>query len=302
MRIGVAATPDVAIPSLEWLKVSDYELVRVITQPDRPSGRGQNLKGSAVSDWALSNAIEMVKPLSLDELADALAGLDLLVTIGYGRILPKRILEIPNFCCINLHFSLLPKYRGAAPVQRAIENGEVETGVSVFQLDEGMDTGAIYVSLPFKIDPTFRSSELLTHLSQLGVLALSQTLAEIENRIEPVAQHGTPSLAPKLSKEEAEIAWQHSSTTIINKIRAFYPSPGAWTTFRNQPLKIANASTSDAQCVLQPGQLLVHDGMCLIGTGDGNIALTAVIPSGKKEMSALDWSRGARFLDGERCG
>lgn len=302
MRIGVAATPDVAIPALNWLKESKHELVRVITQPDRPSGRGQNVATSAVGNWATTNSVEVVKPASVDELDQALVDLDLLLTIGYGRILPKQSLEIPRFGCINLHFSLLPKYRGAAPVQRAIENGEVQTGVSVFQLDEGMDTGPIYVTLPFQISPTLRSSELLADLSNLGVLAISQALTDIENNVKPIKQHGDVSLAKKLSKEEGAIDWRTSSSTIINKIRAFYPSPTAWTTFRNQPVKITMAQCVEVNYKLSPGQLLVQDGMCVIGTGDGNISLISVIPAGKKEMSALDWSRGARFIGQEHCG
>ena len=302
MRIGVAATPDVAIPALNWLKESKHELVCVITQPDRPSGRGQNMTTSAVGNWATTNSVEVVKPVSANELDQALVDLDLLLTIGYGRILPKQSLEIPRFGCINLHFSLLPKYRGAAPVQRAIENGEAQTGVSVFQLDEGMDTGPIYASLPFQISPTLRSSELLADLSELGVLAISQALTDIENNVKPIKQHGEASLAKKLSKEEGAIDWRNSSAVIINKIRAFYPSPTAWTTFRNQPVKITMAQSVEVKYELLPGQLLVQDGMCVIGTGDGNISLISVIPAGKKEMSALDWSRGARFTGQEHCG
>ena len=302
MRIGVAATPDVAIPSLDWLKDSEHELVRVITQPDRPYGRGQNLKGSAVSEWAIANAVEICKPTTIEELNRSLAGLDLLLTIGYGRILAKQSLEIPRFGCINLHFSLLPKYRGAAPVQRAIENGDVASGVSVFQLDEGMDTGPVYVAMPFDIDPTSRSSELLSDLSKIGVLAVSKTISDIEKGIKPTHQIGEPSSAKKLSKEEGEIDWHMPSIAIINKIRAFYPAPSAWTVFRGEPLKISRAVNIDARYELNPGQLLVQDALCLIGTGDGNISLISVIPAGKKEMPALDWSRGARFMSQEQCG
>lgn len=302
MRIGVAATPDVAIPSLDWLKDSEHELVRVITQPDRPSGRGQSVKSSSVSDWASTYAIEVVKPDSIEALNSALEGLDLLITIGFGRILPKNSLEIPRLGCINLHFSLLPKYRGAAPVQRAIEMGETQTGVTVFQLDEGMDTGPIYCSRAFTIPPTHRSIELLSDLSVVGAFALSQALTEIENGATPVAQSGQASLAKKLTREEAEIDWHNSCVVIVNKIRAFYSSPTAWTTFREQPIKIAKAVLVDTNYGLEPGQLLVADDMCLIGTLDGTICLVSVIPSGKKEMSALDWSRGARFTGTEHCG
>ena len=302
MRIGVAATPDVAIPSLDWLADSEHDLVRVITQPDRPSGRGQSVKSSSVSNWASTHAIELVKPDSIEELDSALEGLDLLITIGFGRILPKKSLVIPRFGCINLHFSLLPKYRGAAPVQRAIEMGETQTGVTVFQLDEGMDTGPIYCSRAFTIPPTHRSFELLRDLSVVGALALSQALTEIENGVTPVPQSGQASFAKKLTREEAEIDWNNSCVLVVNKIRAFYPAPTAWTTFRGQPLKISKAVHVDTNYGLAPGQLLVADAMCLIGTIDGTICLVCVIPAGKNEMKALDWSRGARFTGPEHCG
>ena len=302
MRIGVAATPDVAIPSLDWLADSEHDLVRVITQPDRPSGRGQSVKSSSVSNWASTHAIELVKPDSIEELDSALEGLDLLITIGFGRILPKKSLVIPRFGCINLHFSLLPKYRGAAPVQRAIEMGATQTGVTVFQLDEGMDTGPIYCSRAFTIPPTHRSFELLRDLSVVGALALSQALTEIENGVTPVAQSGQASFAKKLTREEAEIDWNNSCVLVVNKIRAFYPAPTAWTTFRGQPLKISKAVHVDTNYGLAPGQLLVADAMCLIGTIDGTICLVCVIPAGKNEMKALDWSRGARFTGPEHCG
>ncbi len=302
MRIGVAATPDVAIPSLDWLADSEHDLVRVITQPDRPSGRGQSVKSSSVSNWASTHAIELVKPDSIEELDSALEGLDLLITIGFGRILPKKSLVIPRFGCINLHFSLLPKYRGAAPVQRAIEMGETQTGVTVFQLDEGMDTGPIYSSLAINISPSHRSFELLSDLSVVGALALSQALTEIENGVTPVPQSGQASFAKKLTREEAEIDWNNSCVSVVNKIRAFYPAPTAWTTFRGQPLKISKAVHVDTNYGLAPGQLLVADAMCLIGTIDGTICLVCVIPAGKNEMKALDWSRGARFTGPEHCG
>ena len=147
MRLGVAATPEVALPTLNWLQTSGHTLVRIISQPDKPSGRGQEVHSSPVSQWAKENSFELINPSSVAEIETALSDLDLLITIGYGRILPAATLSIPKFGCINLHFSLLPRYRGAAPIQRAIEAGEIESGVSVFALDPGMDTGPIYTSI-----------------------------------------------------------------------------------------------------------------------------------------------------------
>jgi methionyl-tRNA formyltransferase len=302
MRLGVAATPEVALPTLSWLQTSGHTLVRVISQPDKPSGRGQEMHSSPVSQWAKANSIELNNPATVAEIDNALSDLDLLITIGYGRILPAQTLSIPMHGCINLHFSLLPKYRGAAPVQRAIESGESESGVTVFALDPGMDTGPIYTSITVPIEPTMRSFELLEKLSVIGVTAIEDALIAIESGIAPVAQTGQASIASKITREEAALDWNASSTTLHNKIRAFYPQPQAWTNFRGQPLKISAAKIAVTDIQLQPGELRVVGNDCLIGTGDVCLVLEKLTPAGKKEMSALDWSRGARFESSERCG
>jgi methionyl-tRNA formyltransferase len=302
MRLGVAATPEVALPTLNWLQTSGHTLVRVISQPDKPSGRGQEMHSSPVSQWAKANSIELVNPATVPEIDKALSDLDLLITIGYGRILPAQTLSIPKHGCINLHFSLLPKYRGAAPVQRAIESGERESGVTVFALDPGMDTGPIYTSITVAIEPTMRSYELLEKLSVIGVTAIEDALIAIESGIAPVAQTGQASIAAKITREEAVLDWNASSTTLHNKIRAFYPQPQAWTNFRGQPLKISSAKIAVTDIKLEPGELKVVENECLIGTGDACLVLEKLTPAGKKEMSALDWSRGARFESSERCG
>ncbi len=302
MRLGVAATPEVAVPTLNWLKTSGHTLVRVISQPDKPSGRGQEMNSSPVSKWAKTNSIELITPTTVLEIDSVLSDLDLLITIGYGRILPASTLSIPKFGCINLHFSLLPKYRGAAPVQRAIEAGETESGVSVFALDPGMDTGPIYTSITVPITATMRSYELLEKLSVVGVDAVRAALVAIESGTAPVAQTDKPSMAPKITREEAKLNWSSSAESLLNKIRAFYPQPQAWTFFRGQPLKISLGRLSDAAPDLQPGELRVIGSDCFIGSIDNAITLERVTPAGKKEMSALDWSRGARFESAERCG
>jgi methionyl-tRNA formyltransferase len=302
MRLGVAATPEVALPTLNWLQTSGHTLVRVISQPDKPSGRGQEMHSSPVSQWAKANSIELVNPATVPEIDKALSDLDLLITIGYGRILPAQTLAIPKHGCINLHFSLLPKYRGAAPVQRAIECGERESGVTVFALDPGMDTGPIYTSITVAIEPTMRSYELLEKLSVIGVTAIEDALIAIESGIAPAPQTGQASIASKITREEAALDWNASSTTLHNKIRAFYPQPQAWTNFRGQPLKISAAKIAGSDIKLEPGELRVVGNDCLIGTGDVCLMLEKLTPAGKKEMSALDWSRGARFESSERCG
>jgi len=302
MRLGVAATPEVALPTLNWLQTSAHTLVRVISQPDKPSGRGQEMHSSPVSQWAKANSIDLINPATVAEIDTALSDLDLLITIGYGRILPAQTLSIPKHGCINLHFSLLPKFRGAAPVQRAIEAGERESGVTVFSLDPGMDTGPIYKSITVPIEPTMRSYEFLEKLSVIGVTALENALIAIESGVAPVPQTGQASVAAKITREEAALDWNASSRSLHNKIRAFYPQPQAWTNFRGQPLKISSAKIAVTDIKLEPGELKVEGNDCLIGTGDACLVLEKLTPAGKKEMSALDWSRGARFESSERCG
>ena len=302
MRLGVAATPEVALPTLNWIKTSGHTLVRVISQPDKPTGRGQEMNSLPVNQWAKLNSIELVNPTTVGDIDKALLDLDLLITIGYGRILPGATLSIPKFGCINLHFSLLPKYRGAAPVQRAIQAGETESGVTVFALDPGMDTGPIYSSITVPIPPTMRSYELLEQLSVVGVEAVKDALIAIESGVAPVPQTGEASMAAKINREEAKLDWNSTAHALINKIRAFYPQPQAWTIFRGQPLKISLAKISESDLILQPGELRVVGNECCIGTNDAVLVLQRLTPAGKKEISALDWSRGARFESSERCG
>lgn len=301
MRIGVAATPEVAIPTLNWLITSDHEVVRVITQPDRPAGRGRALHDSVVSQWAQQHTIPVLKPETPEELIGRIEDLDLVLTIGYGVLLPEKILSLPRHGFINLHFSLLPAYRGAAPVQRALQNGERTTGVTVFKLDKGMDTGPIYVTRSIAIDRAWRSFELFQQLAALGPLVVDETLTMILNGSEPTAQIGTASIASKISRSEAMIDFAKNATTICNTIRAFTYEPGAWTSYKGQPFKIAAVRISDGKAGV-PGHIVVDGKSVIVSTGQGAIELLRVIPAGKKEMDAIDWARGARLTGGELFG
>jgi methionyl-tRNA formyltransferase len=238
VRIGVAATPDVAIPTLNWLLQSDYEIALIITQPDRPAGRGQVLQQTAVAEWAEGRQIPVIKPQSSQELVGTIENLDLVLTIGYGVLLPENILSLPKHGFLNLHFSLLPAYRGAAPAQRALHNGEAITGVTVFQLDKGMDTGPIFVQQSINIDPSWRSFELLKHLSDLGPKVVEKSFEMIEKGESSRNQEGLTTNAPKISKSEAKIDFTLDSTMIANAIRAFTYEPGAWTLWRGESFKI----------------------------------------------------------------
>lgn len=302
MRIGVAATPEVAIPTLEWLLASEHDLVVVITQPDKPAGRGRNLKQSAVADWAVAQGISVVKPATSDDLIGIINELDCVVTIGYGVLLPQHILDLPKHGFINLHFSLLPAYRGAAPAQRALLNGEEITGVSVFQLEKGMDTGPIYTTRALSISPEWRSFELLQALAQLGPSAVGDALAMIAQNKAPSPQQGTASVAAKISKQDAQLNFNQSAQTLVNAIRAFTFEPGAWCNWKNEPFKITKARSVEYHA-LKPGYIAVDGQKVIVGCANNSaIELISVVPAGKKEMPAADWARGARLQGGENFG
>jgi methionyl-tRNA formyltransferase len=299
MHIGVAATPDVAIPTLDWLISSEHKVDLVITQPDKPAGRGRALKQSVVGEWATSRDIPVLKPVTSDELIGKINNLDCVVTIGYGVLLPQHILDLPKFGFINLHFSLLPAYRGAAPAQRALQNGEVTTGVSVFQLEKGMDTGPIYSQRTVLIDPKWRSVELLHALAQEGPVAVAEALTMISKGDLPRAQQGQASLAPKISKHDAHLDFSNDAKTLVNAIRAFTYEPGAWCTWKEEPFKITSAVVVEDESV-RPAEIVFDGQKVIVGCGNkSTIQLLTVVPAGKKEMNAVDWARGARLQDGD---
>ena len=301
MRLCVAATPKVAIPTLDYLLLSNHELISVITQPDRPSGRGQKSRESEVSQWAAQNNVTCHKPQGEQETLAALIDADLLLTIGYGVILPTSVISLPTHGSINLHFSLLPRWRGAAPVQRAIEAGDSVSGVTVFALDEGMDTGPIYLEKRFALDADITSDELLNELADLGVEAVAQTLTLIEQGVRPHAQSSEGATrAMKTSKGDAQIDWNQSAEVISRKIRAFTSNPGAWTNFRESTLKVFTPTITDFP--LPPGELLLKEKKLYIGTSTFAIEIGEVQPSGKALMPASSWVNGVRLDSGERFG
>lgn len=301
MKIVVAATPDVAIPTLNWLITSEHQLLSVITQPDRPAGRGRTLKESVISEWARENDVPCFKPASVTETATLIEGADVLLTIGYGVLLPEELLSIPVHGCLNLHFSLLPRWRGAAPVQRAIEAGDSVSGVTVFQLDPGMDTGPIYSVKRFALDSDITSDELFSELGVLGVEAVEDSLNAIKAGIRPEPQKSDGATrAMKISKEECEINWNLDAQLISQKIRAFTSSPGAWTRFRGEAVKIDSVNISEE--TLQPGLLKVVNKELLVGTSSNAVSIGFLTPAGKSRMDAKSWLNGARLGDGELFG
>ena len=301
MRIGVAATPEVAIPTLNWLLQSEHSIELIITQPDRPAGRGRLLQQSVVADWADANQITVLKPEGSQELLGKIEHLDIVLTIGYGVLLPLNILTLPKFGFLNLHFSLLPAYRGAAPAQRALLNGETQTGVTVFQLDKGMDTGPIYTQESIEIEPSWRSFELLQHLADLGPGVVQKSFEMIKNQESPKVQEGAASIAAKIDKAEARLDFTNEVNKVSNSVRAFTYEPGAWTLWKGEPFKICStriSSTSKGAV----GEVSVIDKSVFVTCANGSLEILRVVPAGKKEMDAIEWARGARLIGGEVFG
>jgi methionyl-tRNA formyltransferase len=300
VQIAVAATPEVALPTLEALLKSEHDLVSVITQPDRPAGRGLSLKESPVAIWAKDRGISVSKPVDQAELKLAVTDIDLVITIGFGVIIKEEILDLPKHGFINLHFSLLPKWRGAAPVQRSIEAGDQITGVTVFKLDKGMDTGPIYRQKEIAMPHQATTESLLQDLAVVGAPVVLDTITAIKANEAPVIQSvDGASRADKLSKDEGRIDWQDASLNIERKIRAFYPAPGAWTTFREEVLKIESADVSDEKTG-QPGEILLVGKELFVSTSEGSLQILKVKPAGKASMDAISWINGARIEQHER--
>lgn len=300
MRIAIAASPSAAIPSLEAIFQSHHELVRVISQPDRAAGRGRALLATPVSDWALSHGVELLRPEGADGFAAFIVDIDCVITIGYGVLLPENLLHIPKYGFLNIHFSILPHWRGAAPVQRSIEAMDDFSGITIFKLDKGMDTGPYYLMSRFALDLDITSDELLIELAEIAPITLLQTLDLIESGVKPSPQSEVgASRAFKLTKDQGRVNWRDSAVRVSAHIRAFTSNPGAWTIFRGVSIKVTFQSISSIQ--LAPGELRNHEGMLVIGTATDAIVIKSITPSGKSEIAASAWLNGARLIAGDSC-
>lgn len=308
MRLVFAGTPAVALPSLDAVAASAHELVAVVTRPDAPAGRGRRLVRSPVGSWADERGIPVLTPRRPrePEFLDALRALapDCVPVVAYGALVPPAALEVPKHGWVNLHFSLLPAWRGAAPVQHAILHGDEITGACVFQLDEGLDTGPVYGCLTEPIRPTDTAGDLLTRLSRSGAGLLGSVLDAIADgtaRAVPQLLDGI-SLAPKITVEDAKVRWTEPAFAVDRQIRACTPAPGAWTVFRGDRLKLGPVTALANWPTLAPGELLVERAEVLVGTATQPVALGEVRAAGKRAMSAVDWVRGVRPASGERFG
>jgi methionyl-tRNA formyltransferase len=308
VRIVFAGTPDVAIPSLDALADSRHELVAVVTRPDAPSGRGKKLAASPVAQRATELGIEVLKPQRPrdEEFVSQLTQIapDCCPVVAYGALLPQRVLDIPRHGWVNLHFSLLPAWRGAAPVQRAILAGDQITGATTFRIVFELDAGPIFARVTEPIRPDDTAGDLLHRLSLSGARLLVDTLDGIEDgTVTPTPQPETDaqvSYASKINVEDAFIDWTRPAEAVDRLVRASAPAPGAWTTFRGERFKINSAHISNT--VLPPGVLEITKRTVLVGTGTRALQLGEVQAQGKKPMTAADWARGVTFDTEPRLG
>ncbi|MEU7997466.1 methionyl-tRNA formyltransferase [Micromonospora sp. NPDC049060] len=305
MRVIFAGTPAVAVPALAAVAASRHELVAVVTRPDAPAGRGRGLARSPVGAWADEHGIEVLTPARPrePEFQDRLRELapDCVPVVAYGALVPPAALEIPRHGWINLHFSLLPAWRGAAPVQHAVLHGDELTGASVFQLEEGLDTGPVYGTLTDEIRPADTSGDLLERLAHSGaglLVAVLDAIADGTARAEPQPADGV-SLAPKLTVEDARVRWSDPAFAVDRRIRACTPAPGPWTTFRGERVKLGPVTPVPDGPELKPGELLVEKSRVLAGTATTPVRLGEVRAAGKRAMPATDWARGVRVAAGE---
>ena len=306
MRLVFAGTPEAAVPALQALLDSArHEVVAVVTRPDAPAGRGQRLTRSPVGALADEAGIEVLTPRRPSE-PDFLARLSALAPdccpiVGYGALIRRAALDIPRYGWVNLHFSLLPAWRGAAPVQAAILHGDEITGASTFALEEGLDTGPVYGTVTEVIHPDDTAGELLFRLARAGAGLLVATLDGIaDGTLHPVPQPAEgASYAPKITVEDAHINFGAPAFAVHRQMRAVTPAPGGWVVFRDQRLGVGPGRLTDVGG-LAPGELRVAKREVLVGTATAALRLGEITPPGKRAMPAPDWARGARPQSAER--
>ena len=310
MRLVFAGTPEVAVPSLDALLASPHEVVAVVTRPDAPAGRGRRLAPSPVKERALEAGLEVLTPDRPSD-PDFLARLreiapDCCPVVAYGALVPQEALDVPRHGWVNLHFSLLPAWRGAAPVQHAIMAGDEVTGATTFRLERGLDTGPVYGVMTETVRPTDTAGDLLGRLATGGAALLLATLDGIESgQLAPQPQPADGvSLAPKVSVADAAVDWTLPATVVDRRVRGCTPAPGAWTTFRGDRLGIGPVRPDDAEVPsgTEPGTLDVRKDAIRVATATGWVRLGDVKPQGKRQMAANDWARGVRPVAGERVG
>jgi methionyl-tRNA formyltransferase len=311
VRLVFAGTPEVAVPSLQALLASDrHEVVAVVTRPDAPAGRGRRLARSPVAALADQAGLEVLTPRRLSEpgFLARLAALapDCAPVVAYGALVPRAALDIPAHGWVNLHFSLLPAWRGAAPVPAAIRYGDDITGACTFALEEGLDTGPIYGTLTEMIGPEDTAGDLLGRLASAGATLLVSTMDGIASgRLRPVPQPADGvSYAPKLTAQDAQVDFTAPALAVHRQVRAVTPSPGAWVRFREQRVGLGRVQLAGVEVAgdLAPGELRAGKRDVLVGTATAVVRLGEVTAPGKRAVPAADWARGVRPEPGERFG
>lgn len=308
MRVVFLGTPEFAVPSLNAL-IAAHQVLAVFTQPDRPKGRGNQVAQSAVKEAALAHGLPVFQPerVRRPEVVEQLRDLnaEIMIVVGYGQIIPQSIIDLPPHGILNVHGSLLPKYRGAAPIQWAIANGEQETGVTIMQIDAGLDTGDMLLKASSPIEPSETAPELSGRLAPLGAEFLLRAMEQIQNgSIRPEKQDDAEATyAPILKKEDGRIDWQRPARQIFNRLRGFTPWPGAYTTFRDQSLLVVTAEPVETESSLAPGGLRVEKKRLFAGCGENTVLeLKEVQPAGKKRMPAEAFLNGYKVSTNDILG
>ena len=302
----IASSSFVSKPLISLLSSSnEHELLGLITNPDKATGRGMNIVPNELASWGMSNGINVLKPIGRDNLKDLIKTLnpEIVITIAYGQIIPEDLLNLPKYGWINVHFSSLPRWRGAAPVQWAILSSDTESGVTVFKLDKGMDTGPVYLTKTVSIEPDETTELLLTRLSNIGADLAIQSLAVIQGGTEPVAQlNSGVTLAPKINKNDGKINWHENTSEIFNRYRALAGNPGIWTLLGEVRLKIDSLDISNRTEKLSPSEVLISDEHLLVGANNGVIEIKTITPAGRSQMSAAEFIRGLPNRSGLKLG
>lgn len=303
MKIIYAGTPDFAVPALKALMQSDHQVIAVYTQPDRPAGRGRKIQQSPVKLCALNHNIPVLQPHSLKGKADsdqlAELGADLMVVAAYGLILPVSVLSAPRLGCINIHGSVLPRWRGAAPIQRAILAGDESTGITIMQMDVGLDTGDMLAKHTLQIDPSWTSFDLHERLKLLGADLLIDTLPGIESgQVQRESQNESMAIyATKLSKPEAKIDWRKSAEQILREVKAFVPWPVSYAQLGNKLVRVWSADIDTAHTIGQPGEVVAHDmDGVYVSCGDFVLCIQELQFEGKKRCTAAQTLNGQNLV------
>lgn len=304
MQISVASSSLISKPIIEAIRCSDHALASLITLPDRKVGRGQTVSENEIAAWCSAQGINVAKPADISSINQHLLEVQpqLVVTASYGKLIPPELLHGPRFGWLNLHFSLLPRWRGAAPVQWAILEGDERTGISIFKLDKGMDTGPIYLQEEYLLDEKKRTEDVLHDLSVIGgarILEVVGMIARAE-RPKPQSQVGV-TMAPKISKEMGILNWESSAIIVDRQVRALSEKPGTFTSFRGSKVSIHGLAISAERSLdRKPGEVWMSENRLYTQALDATIEILDVTPAGKKRMAAVDFARGARIVEGER--